>query len=504
MALAVTGQTQGAAASVATVPAPRTATLDWRRNLARRIWVSDLLIIIIAVTGAQLFRFESFGTSIAISPDSALGTFSYTAMSAVLVIAWMWLLALSDSRSSRIVGSGTLEYRRVADASLRVFGAVAIIAFLLRVDLARGYLLVSLPLGLALLECSRWLWRQWLVRQRRHGRYTARLLLVGSESSVADLAQALIRSPDAGYSLVGACLADGTARGRIVGTDVPVLGTVDDIESAMATTGADTVAIASADHLGATKVKQISWGLEAGHQHLVLAPSIIDVAGPRIHAVPVAGLPLIHVEIPRLSAGQRLVKRMADLLMSLVGIVLLLPLAFVLAVLVRASGPGPILFSQVRVGLHGRSFRMLKFRTMVADAEDQLPSLRDIDRDTGNEVLFKLRDDPRVTVVGRFMRRYSLDELPQLLNVIAGDMSLVGPRPHLKSEVDQYDDHVHRRFLMKPGITGIWQVSGRSALSWEDSVRLDLSYIENYSLVSDLVILLKTVKAVLRPGETAF
>ena len=503
MALTVARQTQGAASSVPAA-ASRPRARDWRRILARRIWVTDLFIIILAVVGAQLIRFESFGATIAAGPDNALSSISYTAMSCVLVIAWMWVLALSDARSSRVVGSGTFEYRRVADASLRVFGAVAIIAFLLRVDVARGYLLVSLPLGLTLLEGSRWLWRRWLVRQRRHGRYSARLLLVGSERSVADLAQALIRAPEVGYSVVGACLADGTERVTVMGTDVAVLGTVDDIETAMATTGADTVAITSADHLPAAKVKQISWGLEAGKQHLVLAPSIIDVAGPRIHAVPVAGLPLIHVEIPRLSGGQRLVKRMADLLLSLVGLVLLLPLGVVLAILVRLSGRGPILFSQVRVGLQGRSFRMLKFRTMVADAEDQLPSLRDIDRDAGNAVLFKLRDDPRVTAVGRFMRRYSLDELPQLLNVVAGHMSLVGPRPHLKSEVDQYDEHVHRRFLMKPGITGIWQVSGRSTLSWDDTVRLDLSYIENYSLVGDLVILLKTVKAVLRPGETAF
>jgi len=504
MALAVAGQTQGAARSASAGAAAHPQVLDWRRILTRRIWVTDLLIITIAVVGAQLYRFESLGTSIENGPDSALGTFSYTAMSGVLVVAWMSVLALSDSRSSRIVGSGTLEYRRVADASLRVFGAIAIIGFLLRVDLARGYLLVSLPLGLALLECSRWLWRQWLVRQRRHGRYSARLLLVGSERSVADLAQALLRSPDVGYSVVGACLADGTVRGTVVGTDVPVLGAVEDIETAMATTGADTVAITSTDHLPAAKVKQISWGLEAGQQHLVLAPSIIDVAGPRIHAVPVAGLPLIHVQIPRLSSGQQLVKRVADLLLSLIGILLLIPLAVVLAILVRLSGSGPILFSQVRVGLQGRPFRMLKFRTMVVDAEDQLPSLLHLDRDTGNEVLFKLRDDPRITPVGRFMRRFSLDELPQLLNVVAGHMSLVGPRPHLKSEVDQYGEHVHRRFLMKPGITGIWQVSGRSTLSWEDTVRLDLSYIENYSLVSDLVIMLKTVKAVLRPGGTAF
>jgi exopolysaccharide biosynthesis polyprenyl glycosylphosphotransferase len=271
----------------------------------------------------------------------------------------------------------------------------------------------------------------------------------------------------------------------------------------MAAVGADTVVVTSTDELPPFKVKQISWGLEAGRQHLVLAPSIVDIAGPRIHTRPVSGLPLIHVETPRFSKGQLFLKRATDLTASLLGVVLLSPLLAFLAISVRLTSDGPVFFRQTRIGLSGREFTMLKFRSMVQNAEELLPELAGQQRDAGNEVLFKMTNDPRITPVGRVMRKYSLDELPQLFNVIGGSMSLVGPRPPLASEVEQYADHVHRRFLAKPGITGAWQVSGRSTLSWEDSVRLDLAYVENWTLLGDLVIILKTGKAVLAPGSTA-
>lgn len=194
-------------------------------------------------------------------------------------------------------------------------------------------------------------------------------------------------------------------------------------------------------------------------------------------------------------------KRVVDVAGSACLLLVLAPLMLVLALMVHASSPGPVLFRQVRVGFHGREFEMLKFRSMAQDAEARLAELRTA-RDMGNEVLFKMRDDPRVTPLGRILRRYSLDELPQLLNVLAGSMSLVGPRPPLPGEVDRYEDHVHRRFLVKPGITGLWQVSGRSALSWDDTVRLDLTYAEGWTLTGDVSILLRTFRAAFLPGDT--
>lgn len=476
---------------------------DWRRSYSRRLWVSDLLALIWSVYGTQLLWFGFGNAQVSMREDSRITEFSYWAFSGLLVIVWMIALNLVDSRSHRIIGHGMTEYVRVTDASLRLFGAIAIIAFLTRIDVARGYLLISLPLGICMLIATRWLWRQWLNAHRQSGAYSAKVLLVGSEESVAQVARELGRTPTAGYVVVGACVPEGRVAGTIPGTKIPVMANVNAVDRAIAATGADTVAITSTDDLPPAKVKEISWGLEAGKQHLVLAPSILDIAGPRIHMRPVAGLPLVHVETPRFSSGQRVVKRLMDLAVSALGVIVISPLLVALAVTVRLSSEGPVLFRQKRIGYHGREFTMLKFRSMVVNAEALLEDLEHQERDSGNEVLFKMKYDPRVTRVGRIMRKFSLDELPQLLNVLGGSMSLVGPRPPLPREVQQYADHVHRRFLVKPGITGLWQVSGRSSLSWEETVRLDLSYVENWSLLGDLAILAKTAKAAVAPGDSA-
>jgi len=474
----------------------------WRRRYARKLWISDLIVLTWVVFGTQILWFGLGNADVTIRHDSRLSEFSYWFFSAGLIVVWMAALSWIDSRADRVIGIGSTEYTRVGDASLRVFGSVAILAFLLRVDVARGYLLLALPVGVLLLGLTRWLWRQWLVAQRQMGNYCAKVLLVGSRRSVAHLARELGRTPTAGYRVVGACVPSGRIAEVIEGTDIPIMGSVDAIELAIATTGADTVAVTSTDDLPADKVKQISWSLEAGKQHLVLAPSITDIAGPRIHTRPVSGLPLIHVETPQFSSGERFAKRLMDLSLSIVGLIIISPLMILLALIVRLSSPGPVLFRQTRVGYHGREFEMLKFRSMVTNAEELLDELRE-QQNSGNEVLFKMADDPRVTKVGRAMRRFSLDELPQLFNVISGSMSLVGPRPPLPSEVALYADHVHRRFLAKPGITGAWQVGGRSTLSWDDSVRLDLAYVENWSLLGDVVILLRTVRAAAAPGDSS-
>ncbi|WP_345752699.1 sugar transferase [Microbacterium rhizophilus] len=479
-------------------PASSGRAADWRNRYARGLRITDAATLIVVVFGTQYLW---LGWHATLPGQVGFLPSSYTLLSTIILILWMLALALNDTRNDRVIGVGSIEYKRIFDASFQLFGAIAILAFLLQVSIARGFLLVSFPIGILALFLERWLWRRWLGKKRKNGEYAARVVLVGSERSVIHVARELRRSPGAGYHVVGACVPAGRMSTTVRGTDIPVVGNVNSVERAMAVAGADTVVVASTDELGPAKIKEISWALEAGRQHLVLAPSIADIAGPRIHTRPVSGLPLIHVETPRFSAGQRFVKRMLDLFASVALVVVFSPLLLGLAVIVKASSPGPILFRQTRVGLHGGEFKMLKFRSMVQDAEARLAALQQ-ERDHGNEIMFKMRDDPRVTPVGKIMRRFSLDELPQLLNVIGGSMSLVGPRPPLPREVDQYADHVHRRFLVKPGITGLWQVSGRSALSWDDTVRLDLSYVENWSLLGDLVILLKTFRAALMPGDT--
>lgn len=500
----------GRAASTAPTPVTRqTATSrrastvadrhrsDWRRRYARFLALTDFIIIVSVVFGAQV---GWLGFHAGVETD-AVPRFSYTVVSIVLVVLWMFALALNDTRSDRVIGVGADEYRRIFDASFMLFGLVAIFAFLAKVELARGYLLIALPLGVFLLIAARYLWRVWLRRRRAHGAYAAKVILVGSARSVLHTARELRRARGAGYHVVAACVPRGAPDIGLERDGVPIVGEIQDVERAMVQTGADTVVITSTDEIAPRRVKEISWALEAGRQHLVLAPSITDIAGPRIHMRPVAGLPLMHVETPTFSSGQRFAKRMMDLFASIVLVVLASPAMLVLAALVKFTSRGPVIYRQKRVGRHGREFEMLKFRSMVADADAQLQSLLDL-QDMGNGVLFKMKNDPRVTKVGRFMRKFSLDELPQLFNVLGGSMSLVGPRPPLQREVEKYEDHVHRRFLVKPGITGLWQVSGRSSLSWDDSVRLDLSYVENWSVMGDIVIMFKTVKAVVAPGDT--
>ena len=479
----------------------RTATEHWRDRYSRRLWLSDLAVLAGVVFGTQIAWFGLDSSNVVIRQESLLTGASYWAFSAGLLAAWMWSLSLADSRSARVVGSGSAEYTRIISVSTRLFGIIAILAFLLRVDVARGYLLISFPLGIALLLVERWAWRRWLITRRVRGDWSATVLLVGSAESVSQIAAALRRSPSAGYHVVGACIPDGLPGQTVPGTDIPVRGDIRGVLGALDAAGADTVAVTSTDELPPSGVKRISWALEADRRHLILAPSIADIVGPRIHTRPVAGLPLIHVETPRYSKGQRFLKRTADIAVSAIALILLAPLMAVVAIVINGTSTGPVLFRQTRIGLDGRAFQMLKFRTMVPDAEELLAGLEP-GRGVGNEVLFKMLDDPRVTPIGRFLRKYSLDELPQLVNVLTGSMSLVGPRPPLPREVARYDDHVHRRFMVKPGITGLWQVSGRSSLSWEESVRLDLSYVDNWTLAGDFVIMLRTARAALLPGRT--
>ncbi|WP_363435348.1 sugar transferase [Microbacterium sp. LWH3-1.2] len=483
-------------------PLPSEQRRPWRRAYATRLWLSDLFVLTWAVYGTQLLWFGWGNAQVDIRADSRFNEFSYWAFSALLVIAWMWALSLIDSRDHRVIGTGNTEYVRVARASFMLFGAIAILAFLFRVDVARGYLLIALPLGSFMLLLERSLWRQWLIAQRWLGRFSARVLLVGSEESVGAIARELHRSPTAGYQVVGACVPSGKVAGTIPGTSVPVMGSVDNVERAITAIGADTVAVTSTDDLPPMKVKQISWALEAGRQHLVLAPSIVDIAGPRIHTRPVAGLPLIHVETPRFSRGQRIAKRTFDIVASSLIIVALSPIILAVAITVRATSPGPVLYRQERVGRRGEPFEMLKFRSMRVGADRELKALLEA-QGTSEQPLFKIKDDPRITPIGRVIRKYSLDELPQLFNVLGGSMSLVGPRPQIAAEVALYSHAARRRLLARPGISGLWQVSGRSALSWDDAVRLDLFYVENWSLVGDLAILAKTLRAVIVPGDSA-
>lgn len=457
----------------------------------------DFVVIALSVTAGHLLKFGFNDPSI--QDSNGIVSLSYLPLSIGLGLVWWLMLAAFHTYRQRLLGSGTEEYQRVFQATFLVFGALAIASYLLKAQLARGYFLAVLPIGLVGLFLWRWLARKRLVRLRRRGELTNRVVILGGSRTAADMARELRRRRDLGMDVVGACVAGANPGRTLRGTNVPVLGGPDDVVAVLDQLSADTIVVTGSPDLSAQKVRRLSWEFDPTQVHLILAPSIVDVAGPRINLRPVDGLSLVEVAMPRFDGSKLVLKRAFDLLSVLVLSVVVVPVGLVVAACIKLDDGGPVFFRQARVGLGGSEFRMWKFRSMRTDAEQVLEHLRREQglQDAGNEVLFKMKDDPRVTRIGRLLRALSLDELPQLINVLVGDMSLVGPRPPLPREVSSYEADVLRKFMVKPGITGLWQVSGRSELSWEESVRLDLYYVENWSLTEDIRILFRTVKVVL-------
>ncbi|WP_413248303.1 sugar transferase [Sinomonas flava] len=461
----------------------------------RRLQLTDLGCVIWSATGAQLVRFGTVNDSLAGSSHEWHAP--YWLVTIVLAALWWVVLGAWGTRETSILGYGPEEYKRVVTASLWLFGAIAIVSYVFQLDTARGYVAVALPLGIVTLLGARWVMRAVLVSARSNGKHLRRVLVVGSPAAAAHTGRQLSEHLEAGYLPIAAYLPGYPgAELRTPVRELPVLGYAEDLDSIVSIverTGVDAVAISGAA-LPPPVLRQLGWQLAARDVGMIVAPALTDIAGPRIRTQPVAGLPLIHVTTPKLTGGKRVLKRSVDIVASLAILAVLSIPMLLVALAVFVDDPGPVIFRQTRIGRAGKPFQMLKFRSMIVDAEARLKELQ---RDNeGAGLLFKMKHDPRITRLGRVLRRYSIDELPQLINVLRGEMSLVGPRPPLPSEVAGYDDFAHRRLLVKPGITGLWQVSGRSDLSWEDSIRLDLYYVENWSLTQDFMIVLRTLRAV--------
>jgi exopolysaccharide biosynthesis polyprenyl glycosylphosphotransferase len=404
------------------------------------------------------------------------------------------MLRLHGAYDRRLLGHGPEEYKVVATASFRLFALVAIASYVLRLDVARGYVAMAMPAGMIGLLVARWLWRKWLTMHRAQGLLSDSVLVVGDREHLTGLIRALKSVPEAGYRVVAACCSD--AHDGCIG-QVPVLGDESEAAEVAQRIGANAVACTSSSRFDAGGLRRLGWALEGQEVDLVVVPRLTDVAGPRVLTRPVAGLSLLHVEAPVFAGPQLAVKTTIDRLGAAVLLVVLSPLFAVVAFLIWRHDRGLVFFRHERIGKAERSFGMFKFRTMVTNAESLLPELL---ASTGQEAapLYKIRSDPRVTPVGSWLRRYSIDELPQLINVLRGEMSLVGPRPQVEFEVAMYADDVRRRLLVKPGMTGLWQINGRSDLSWEEAVRFDLYYVENWSVMSDLMILWRTSRAVFK------
>ncbi len=423
-----------------------------------------------------------------------------TLFSVCFAALWLLAIAVFHTRSIRVIGAGIDEYRRIASASFWTFGIIAMATLLAKIFLARGYLAVALPVGTIALLVSRALWRRHIARQRAQGKYQTKVLAIGDRAAVSHLARELTRNPRDGYVVLGAGIPGyGPSRGKkliVHGREIPILGDETHAMAAIGHCGADTVAVTGTERFGVQGIRQLMWRLETMDVDLVVAPGVMDVAEGRLALRPVAGFPLLHVEKPQYQEAKCFQKRAFDFCFALAALLATSPLLIASAVAVKLTSKGPVFYPSERIGLDGKPFTMLKFRTMVDGADKQIDHLLALNESAGG-MLFKIRQDPRVTPVGGLLRRFSIDELPQFINVLKRDMSVVGPRPPLGREVAKYNGDVKRRMLVKPGVTGLWQVSGRSDLSWDESVRLDLSYVDNWSMASDLLIIAKTVKAVL-------
>jgi exopolysaccharide biosynthesis polyprenyl glycosylphosphotransferase len=468
----------------------------WQAEYARRLRYSDIGIVIAAVLAAQVIRFgfAADDREPHWAREATLG--GYTIVSAVLAVVWVSFLVLGNVWSPRVIGHGFEEYRRLVYLTFRFFGLIAITSLLLRVEFARGYLAIALPLGMLGLLANRGLWRKYAVRQRLSGRYHTDVLVVGGPAVVRDLMKSFARDRVAGYRVVGMFPLGDESPSDLDGLGVPIFADEESVVEAVHKTGADTVAVAAIETMGHHGIRDLVWQLLPLGVDLVVSPGIVDVADQRLQMRPVGNLPLLHIERPQYDRAMTFGKAAFDMVFATAALLAIAPVMIAAAIAVKLGSPGPVFYRSERIGVDGKPFRMIKFRSMYQNADAHVAQL--LAQNEGAGLLFKMRDDPRVTRVGRLLRRYSLDELPQFFNVLTGDMSVVGPRPPLRTEVERYDPVLRRRLLVKPGLTGLWQVNGRSDLSWEEAVRLDLYYIENWSMVQDLLIIKKTLSAVAR------
>jgi exopolysaccharide biosynthesis polyprenyl glycosylphosphotransferase len=461
----------------------------WERNYPAVALVGDLLAVSAALVIAKSTRIDWLEAARSIG-GRQLGILSAT---------WIVLLGMSGAYDVRRLGSGLDEYSAVLRAGVRLLATLAIVLYLAESGISRGHVALLIPLLTLLTLLTRKLGRRVLHRLRDSGRAMSQVLAVGLGVNIEAMNLHLKRTPWAGYRVVGACVPAHAE--EVTGVSTFETTCERDVLDALKATGADVLAVTDITAVPRSTLQSLAWQLEGSGVELVVCPAVTDIAGPRIAIRPVAGLPLLHVEEPRLEGLSQWLKHLVDRVVAGGALVCLSPLFAVVAVLIKLTSPGPVFFRQVRVGKQGREFVMLKFRTMKVGAAGDVTDLWSLNESDGP--MFKIRRDPRITSVGGLLRRWSIDELPQLVNVLRGEMSIVGPRPPLPSEVAQYDDSMRRRFLVHPGLTGLWQVSGRSDLSWEETVRLDLHYVDNWSPSLDLLIVAKTVHAVVR-GHGAY
>ncbi len=447
--------------------------------------MSDVVVTLIATLVAHKLRFSLPGWS---DPQDS---FTFW-MGAYVAFFWLLALGLSGTYSLNNLHSGVKEYDFIILTSALFAGNLAILGYLFEHPIPRSFLVIFFLTGVPGLLVIRFARRRIVSTLRARGLLQLPVLVAGKTTNIDEVAHALKREKWLGYDIIGAVTDD---RVTSTGEDIPVIGFLDEVVDLARIHDVHAVIFTEGSFESAVDFKHMAWEMEDQGANMIVVPALTDISAERVSMAPVAGMPLVHVSRPQAIGASRLGKRLFDIIGSIVFLVLTAPVIALVALAIKLEDGGPVFFRQARVGRFHEEFDCFKVRSMVVDAEARKKELAA--QNEGAGVLFKMAKDPRITKVGRFIRRFSIDELPQFWNVLRGDMSLVGPRPALPSEVAQYDSHVSRRLDVRPGLTGLWQVSGRSDLAWEEAVRLDTYYVDNWSFLQDVVILLRTVKAVL-------
>jgi exopolysaccharide biosynthesis polyprenyl glycosylphosphotransferase len=461
----------------------RLPTLGWESRYRWAVIASDLLAMLLAVllVGGIVVG------------DHVGGVWSAVDLAGLTVLVVTAALALNRGWHPSVLGQGAEEFRRLGKGLAAAVVVLALGGLAGGMPGVRPWVFAVVPAIAVFAAALRYQLRRFLHRARRAGRCLLPVLVAGADDTVLDLITRTRGTPHLGWRVEAACTTGTVRPGNVIG-GVPVIGGLHDLAAHVRKGRYRIIAVTADRYWTPDRLRQLAWDLEGSNTEMVVAPVLMEVAGPRLHVTGVLGMPMLRVAAPVFTGTRRMVKEIVDRVGAALLLLLFAPVMIAIAVAVVVDSRGGVFYTQRRVGKDGREFTVVKFRTMVRNAHRLREQL--LATNEGAGVLFKMKRDPRITRVGAVLRRWSLDELPQLFNVLAGPMSLVGPRPPLPDETAQYAPDVRRRLLVKPGVTGLWQVSGRSDLSWDEAVRLDLRYVEDWSLALDALILWKTLRAV--------
>ena len=482
------------------MPARRLSDRRLRRAAQRMVlFACDAAMVVVATLGATLIRFRTVAVGAVLGASQA--DVSYPLMSLVLCAIWLVIFWSEQLYDLDLLGWGTAEYTRVVRAVSLGVVVFIVATYLLKLPgLARAWTVLSWALATSLVCLARLIVRVVVSTARRKGRLVRPTLLVGCNPEAAQVLSRLRTDRSSGLVVVGYARCPDTAPcgpDELAG-QLPCLGYADRIFGLVRDHGFDSVVIAVSAFSHQDVARMIAQ-LRLLDIDVNLSAGLFGVTAGRVIVREASGMPLILVKRLSLSKTDLLVKRLFDVVVATVILVLGLPVWIVLALAIKLTSPGPVFFRQARTGRNGRPFMMLKFRSMRFDAPELHAKLA-AEANESDGPIFKMKHDPRVTAVGRFMRKFSIDEFPQFINVLLGEMSVVGPRPLPTYETTELTELQQRRHEVPPGLTGMWQVSGRSTLSFDEMIRLDVFYIENWSVRLDFSLIARTIPAVLFSG----